>query len=97
MSKVEAEKSTVLQTLIEAAQGAGNELQGLLTAIKNHNGIDPGTIEGLITKGEAMVVKLHAAIAAAQKAGTPAPPVSEVAEEKHTESKSGTKRSHHKG
>jgi uncharacterized protein YjdB len=57
--------------LTQAIQNAANEFTALLNAIKNNNGVNPGAIETLVTKGHTLVSNLNDAVAAAQAATNP--------------------------
>ena len=59
--------------LTTAAQNAVKEFSALLTAIKNNNGVNPGAVDGLVTRGERMVSDLKTAIESADKAENPNP------------------------
>jgi len=66
-----ADLTKFVDDLTSAVQSATDEFGALLTEIKNNNGVNPGAIETLITKGEAMVASLKDSVAAAQASVAP--------------------------
>jgi hypothetical protein len=76
MSTVTATQAlTDLQNLVAALttaiQNAAAEFSTLLQDIQNVNGVNPGAVDGLVTKGQTLVTNLNAAVTAAQAAANP--------------------------